>query len=150
MFPITLFPDLPDCSAEQVSSTQETIIINIGSTQEGATCSDCGEFSSHVHSTYTRSPKARPSSGRPVRLLLQVRRFRCSQPNCQRKTFAEPFPHLVAPHAGRTFSIQDLLRVIGEAMGGEAGARLSQRLAMQCNCATILRLVCQTSCDFTS
>jgi len=39
--------------------------------------------------------------------------------------------------------MQDLLRVIGEAMGGEAGARLSQRLAMKCSRATILRLVCQ-------
>ncbi len=40
--------------------------------------------------------------------------------------------------------MQDLLRVIGEAMGGEAGARLSQRLAMKCSRATILRLVCQS------
>ncbi|MBO0782020.1 MAG: transposase family protein [Ktedonobacteraceae bacterium] len=117
MFPIALLPDLPDCSIEQVSSTQETIIISLSSTREGATYPDCGEFSSRVHSTYTRSPKTLPSGGRPVRLLLQVRRYRCSQPSCQRKTFAEPFPHLVAPHAQRTFPMQDLLRVIGEAMG---------------------------------
>ncbi|MBO0796580.1 MAG: ISL3 family transposase, partial [Ktedonobacteraceae bacterium] len=127
-----------------MSSTQETINITISSTQEGATCPDCDAFSSRVHRTYTRSSKALPSGGRPVRLLLQVRRFRCSQPSCQRKTFAEPFPHLVAPHAQRTCSMQDLLRVIGEAMGGEAGARLSQRRAMKCRRATILRLVCQS------
>lgn len=143
MFPIALFPDLPDCSIEQVSSTQEAIIISLSSTREGATCPGCGEYSSRVHSTYTRSPKTLPSGGRPVRLLLQVRRFRCSVPNCHRKTFAEPFPHLVAPHAQRTCSMQELLRVIGEAMGGEAGARLSQRLAMKSSRATILRLVCQ-------
>lgn len=29
-------------------------------------------------------------------------------------------------------------------MGGESGARLSQRLAMKCSRATILRLVCQS------
>jgi transposase len=33
------------------------------------------------------------------------------------------------------------LRVIGEAIGGEAGARLSQKLAMKCSPATLLRLV---------
>src|SRR5579859_1634572 len=55
MFPITFFPDLPDCSIEQVSSTQETIIISLSSTREGATCPGCGEFSSRVHSTSTRS-----------------------------------------------------------------------------------------------
>jgi len=35
------------------------------------------------------------------------------------------------------------LRVIGEALGGEAGARLSQQLAMKCSPATVLRLVRQ-------
>lgn len=55
MFPIAFFPDFPDCSIEQVSSTQETIIISLSSTREGATCPDCGEYSSHIHSTSTRS-----------------------------------------------------------------------------------------------
>jgi transposase len=40
--------------------------------------------------------------------------------------------------------VRDLLRVIGEAMGGEAGARLSQKLAMKCSPATVLRLVRQS------
>ena len=108
-----------------------------------ASCPDCQHVSSRVHSTYIRSPKALPSSGRPVRLCLQVRRFRCSNPACQRKTFAEAFPHLLAPRVQRTSSARELLRVIGEAMGGEAGARLSQRLAMKCSPATVLRLVRQ-------
>jgi transposase len=93
---------------------------------------------------YTRSPQALPASGRPVQLLLRVRRFRCANPRCRRKTFAEPFPQLVAPRAQRTGSVRDLLRVIGEAMGGEAGARLSQKLAMKCSPATVLRLVRQS------
>ena len=92
---------------------------------------------------YTRSPRALPSSGQPVRLVLQVRRFRCSNPICQRKTVAESFPLLVAPRTQLTCSVRALVRVIGEAMGGEAGARLSQRLAMKCSPATVLRLVRQ-------
>lgn len=76
-----------------------------------------------------------------MRLLLRVRRFRCPNPVCRRKTFAEAFPHLIGPHAQRTSSVKDLLRVIGEAMGGESGARLSQKLAMTCSPATLLRLV---------
>ena len=76
--------------------------------------------------------------------MLHVRRFRCSNPSCSRKTFAEPFPRLVAPHAQRTGSVKDLLRTIGEAMSGEAGARLSQKLAMTCSPTTVLRLVRQS------
>lgn len=136
-----LLPDLPGCSVEQVSQTGEVILITACSTTSSSRCPDCHQVSSQVHSRYTRSPQTLPSSGRAVRLLLQVRRFRCANPTCRRKTFAEPFPHLVAPHAQRTSAVRDLLRVIGEVIGGEAGARLSQKLAMTCSPATLLRLV---------
>jgi transposase len=140
---IPLLPDLPGCSVEQVSQTEEAILITAYATTSSACCPDCQQRSSQVHSSYTHSPRALPSSGRAVRLLLQVRRFRCPNPICQRKTFAESFPLLVAPRAQRTCSARELLRVIGEAMGGEAGARLSQRLAMKSSPATLLRLVRQ-------
>ena len=67
-----------------------------------------------------------------------MRRFRCSHPICRRKTFAETFPLLIAPHAQRTEAVRDLLRIIGEALGGEAGARLSKQLALGCSPAPLL------------
>ncbi|WP_374229178.1 transposase family protein [Ktedonobacter sp. SOSP1-52] len=143
MFLITLLPDLPGCLVEQVGQTEEAIVITACATTSSACCPNCQHISFQVHSTYTRSPKTLPSNGRPVRLLLHVRRFRCSNPICRRKTFAESFPLLVAPRAQRTCSAQELLRIIGETMGGEAGARLSRRLAMMCSPATLLRLVRQ-------
>jgi transposase len=141
MIPIALLLDLPGCRVEQVNSSLEAVIITASATQEGASCPDCSEFSSRVHSSYLRSPRALPSHGRSVRLLLRVRRFRCSNPICQRKTFAETFPLLIAPHAQRTEAVRDLLRIIGEALGGEAGARLSKQLALGCSPATLLRQV---------
>jgi transposase len=144
MFLLPLLPDLPGCFVKQVNQTEEAVFLTACATTSFACCPDCQHTSSQVHSRYTRSPKALPSSGRPVRLLLEVRRFRCSNPTCWRKTFAESFPHLVASRAQRTCSAQDLLRIIGEAMGGEAGARLSQRLAMKCSPMTLLRLVRQS------
>ncbi|HEU5382568.1 MAG TPA: transposase family protein, partial [Ktedonobacteraceae bacterium] len=71
-------------------------------------CPDCQQVSSQIHRSSTRWPKALPSSGRPVRLLLQVRRFRCVHPTCRRKTFAEAFPLLVAPRAQRTCAARGL------------------------------------------
>jgi transposase len=141
----TLLPNLPGCSVEQVSQTEEAILITACASTSSARCPDCQQLSSRVHSIYMRSPQALPSSGRLVRLLLRVRRFRCANPTCRRKTFAEAFAYLVAPRAQRTCSVRDLLRVIGEAIGGEAGARLSQKLAMPCSPATLLRLVRQSS-----
>lgn len=140
----TLLPDLPGCSVQEVSQTEETLVITACATTSSASCPDCQHISSHVHSTYTRSPKALPSSGRPVLLLLQVRRFRCANPACRRKTFAEVFPRLIVPRAQRTSAVQNTLRIIGEAMGGRAGARLSQhlahaRVALQPSCVSFVR-----------
>jgi transposase len=75
---ITLLPDLPDCSVEQVSQTEEAITIIACSTTSSSHCPDCQQVSSQVHSTYTRSLQTLPSSGRSIRLLLRVRRFRRS------------------------------------------------------------------------
>lgn len=140
---IALLPDLPGCSVEQVSQAEETIIITACATTSSASCPDCQQVSSQVHSTYIRSPKALPSSGRPIRLHLQVRRFRCENPTCRRKTFAETFPLLIVSRAQRTRAAQEVLRIIGEAIGGRAGARLSQQLALKCSPTTVLRLVHQ-------
>jgi hypothetical protein len=41
-------------------------------------------------------------SGRTVRLVLRVRRFRCQNSACQQQTFAERCPEVVALHAQRT------------------------------------------------
>ena len=142
---IALLPDLPGCSVDQVSQTEESIVITASATTSSASCPDCQQVSSHVHSTYIRSPKALPSSGRPVRLQLQVRRFRCANPTCRRKTFAETFPLLIVPRSQRTSAAQEVLRVIGEALGGRAGARLCQQLALKCSFATVLRLVHQAA-----
>lgn len=150
MSPIALLPDLPGCCIEQVNSIQDMILITARATASSASCPDCQQPSTHIHSYYRRSPMTLPSSGRRVRLLLEVRRFRCLNPACGRKTFAEPLPLLVAPHAQRTRAVQDLLRVLGEVVGGEAGARLSHRLAMACSPDTLLRLVRRASLPASS
>lgn len=87
---IPLLSELPGCSFERVSQTGDAIFITACATTSSACCSDCQQHSSQVHSSYTRSPRAMLSSGRAVRLLLRVRRFRCPNPICQRKTFAGP------------------------------------------------------------
>ena len=82
-----------------------------------------------------------PSSGRSVSLVLRVRHFRCANAVCPRKTFAEPLPNLLLPHAQRTSRLRESLRALGEVVGGEVGAQVSKRLGMACSADTVLRLV---------
>jgi transposase len=109
-----------------------------------ATCPHCQESSQHIHSDYTRSPQDLPSSGRPVRLVLHVRRFRCQNPACSAVTFCERLPKVVAPSAQRTRRLTQSLSRPGLAQGGQAGARLSHRIGMTASRNTILRSVRQT------
>jgi len=141
MSPIALLPDLPGFCVEQINRTENHIVITARATFPTACCPGCQQPSSRVHSYYTRSPKDLPSSGRPVALVLRVRHFRCANAVCPRKTFAEPLPNLLLPHAQRTSRLQENLRALGEVEGFEAGAQVSKRQGMACSAETLLRLV---------
>ena len=60
---------------------------------------------------------------------------------CSRKTFAEPFPGLVARHARRTDRLAAAQVRTGLAVGAEPGARLLGQLRMAASPDTVLRLV---------
>lgn len=106
-----------------------------------AICPDCGTPSHRVHSRYQRALDDLPWQGRPVMLRVQARRFRCLTPSCSRQTFAEHLVGVAAVAARRTERLGGLQRHLGLALGGEAGARLAERLAMRTSPDTLLRLV---------
>jgi transposase len=146
---MALLPDLPGFCMEQIIRAENRIIITARAISPTACCPDCQQPSSRVHSYYTRSPLDLPSSGRPVALILGVRHFRCANALCSRKTFAEPLPNLLLPHAQRTTRLRGGLQALGEDVGGEAGARASKRQGMACSADTILRLTKQATLPTT-
>jgi len=77
----------------------------------------------------------------PSSFRVRARRFRCVDAACARQTFAGPLPGTALRRAKRTCRLGDLQRHIALAAGGEAGARLAQRLAMSTSPDTLLRLV---------
>jgi transposase len=82
-----------------------------------------------------------PWSGRRVRMLLSVRKFRCPRIGCPRRIFTERLPSLVEPYARKTARLHEVLKLVGFALSGEAGARLIQRLGMVASPTTLLRYV---------
>ncbi len=79
--------------------------------------------------------------GRSVVLRVQARRFRCLNPLCSRRTFAERLVGIAAVAARRTERLGDVQRCLGLALGGAAGARLAERLAMTTSPDTLLRMI---------
>jgi transposase len=94
-----------------------------------------------VHSHYTRSLADLPCQGRIATVQVQARRFRCANTDCPRRIFTKRLPEVVRPWARRSERLADVQRHLGLALGGAAGARLADRLAMPISGARLLRLV---------
>src|SRR5215469_16755152 len=137
-----IIPELSDLVIEQVSVTNE-VTIRVRAASPTAPCPCCGTVSKRIQSRYTRTLRDLPASGRPVHLIVHVRRFFCQQSTCVRKIFAERFPSLTLPRVKFTLRLQETLREMGFALGGEAGARLGRLLSIPGSPDTLLRLVKQ-------
>jgi transposase len=96
---------------------------------------------SRQHSSYERRPLDLPWRGRVVRLRVNSRRWFCDEPTCRREIFAERFTGALAAHARRTDCATQLLLTIALQSGGEAGARLAQRVGLPTSPDTLLRLL---------
>src|SRR5260370_30659614 len=140
---MTIIPDLSDLVIEQVCMTNE-VTITMRAASPTAPCPCCGTISKRVQSRYTRTLRDLPASGRSVHLVVCVRRFFCQESTCVRKIFAERFPSLTLPRVKFTLRLQETLREMGFALGGEAGARLGKLLSIPGSSDTLLRLVKRT------
>ncbi|HEY0419683.1 MAG TPA: ISL3 family transposase, partial [Acetobacteraceae bacterium] len=128
---------------DQVLPTPDYITIIASPRPDCSPCPTCAQSSNRVHSRYRRSLGDLPWQGRPVTLQVRVRRFRCLNPACPRQTFAERLAGTAPAAARRTTRLGDLQCHVGLALGGEAGMRLADRLAMPTSADTLLRLVCK-------
>ncbi|MFD3547913.1 transposase family protein [Streptomyces sp. NPDC058655] len=95
----------------------------------GAACPDCDRFSDRVHDRYQRRLKDLPLAELGFVIRLTVRRFICGAADSPRRTYAEPFSWLAAPHARFTIRLNHALERVGLAPAGRAGPRLAARWA---------------------
>jgi len=140
---MVIFPDLSDVMVERVQIADE-ITVTLFAASQTAACPCCGTVATRVQSRYTRHLHDLASGERAIHLLVEVRRFFCLKKTCHRKIFAERFPLLALPHAQRTIRLQQTLRMLGFALGGQAGAHVSKQLHLKASRDTILRLVRQS------
>src|SRR5947209_3606421 len=138
-----IFPDLPNIEVEGVEVV-EGITLTLRTTSLTASCPSCGTVSSRIQSRYTRTLRDLPSVGRPLRLILHVRRFFCKRSTCAQKIFVERLPELCHPHAQRTKRLRRALCELGLKEGGQAGADTGCELGFSGSRDTILRLVHQS------
>ena len=104
---------LPDKNLRCISheSDEKTITIHVQSIRKRMKCPYCGKISNKVHSRYTRKLQDLPIQGKKVKLLLNNKKYFCTNADCGRKTFAEQFDFF-EPDATKTKRLQEeILRV---------------------------------------
>ncbi|WP_438780370.1 transposase family protein [Enterococcus sp. DIV0187] len=55
-------------------------------------CPTCRYKSTNIHDSYTTKIQDLPIQSKTVYLNLLIRRFKCQNPDCSKKTFSETFP----------------------------------------------------------
>jgi transposase len=138
----TLLLDLPSSMRlERIEIAEQALVLSLSLDTPEAACPLCQQTASRVHSHYVRMLQDQPCVGKTLRLLVQVRRFFCENPECTRKIFAERLPDLTSVYARRTTRATSALSEIGFALGGKAGAAMSAFIGLPSNRMTILRIV---------
>ena len=126
---------------ESIAEEGEQVVVGARAAAATGLCPACGAASARVHSRYSRVLVDLPSCGRPVRVRLSVRRFRCANPACERRTFAEQVPGVTRRHGRLLLRLEAVLAAFCVALGGEAGARLAGRIGLTVGGDTLLRLL---------
>jgi transposase len=112
MTPSELPFSLPGFEIDDVREHNSLVEIFAHSITTEAICPACQHGSRRVHSYYQRQPTDLPVSDRRMRLVLTVRRFRCQNEQCPKRTFAERWPDLLVAHAQRTMRLDLVVRSI--------------------------------------
>jgi transposase len=115
--------------------------------QVDAACPACGVRSTRIHSHYWRNLGDVPCLGRPLVLLVRIRRFRCVDAACRQRTFAERPAAIARPRARHTDRLRALHHAVALALGGNAGARLAGTMAAPVGATTLLRRIREAAPD---
>src|SRR5262249_32565011 len=141
--PTALLPKSPPLHLETwaLDEAAAQLTVSLTSTQPRGYCPRCRRPTRRIHSHYQRTVADLPWAHLRVRVHLRVRKFFCSTRHCQRRIFTERLPQFVAPLALRTRRLARTLGRLAVALGGAAGARLSQQLGLRVSRSTLLRLL---------
>ena len=105
-----------------------------------ACCPHCHSVSHRVHSRYRRTLADLPCGGETLRLQVRTRRFFCGNPQCERRTFAQPLTDWARRYGRRTERLRQAQTCLSQAVGSRPGVRLATNLAMPTSATTLLRL----------
>jgi transposase len=132
---------------ESATDDGAVTVITVRRATRTGSCPGCRTITERIHSRYHRRVADLPLAGRPVRLVVVARRFRCVADLCDRRIFTERFEDgVLAPWARRTSRLDYVVHHLGLALGGRPAASFARRLMLPVSNDTLLRVVRRRGC----
>jgi len=135
---------LPGFSVTRVSIGTDDVSIHASTIQSSVPCPDCQVLSWSTHSYYFRTPHDLAIGDFGVRLNLTLRRMKCLNHTCPRKTFVERMPDFLPLHAQRTLRQTRFLKQLVFEVNATAAARICQRQRIRVSADTLNRIAYRT------
>ncbi|WP_243125284.1 ISL3 family transposase [Clostridium transplantifaecale] len=116
-----------------------TLHLYLKSRSHPCACPDCGALSSTLNSAYTRTLQDTPIRGKHTLLHVKSYKYKCTNPDCQRKVFVEPLPF--ARHSQtRTDALNAMILDAFLAGNAEGSSRRLAQIGVKVSGDSILRL----------
>lgn len=83
-----------DCNyqVDDYAIKDRIVVLKVSSKIQELECPFCGQKSNKIHSRYVREIQDLPLSDKKTILLVQTRKFFCTNQECNKKTFSERHP----------------------------------------------------------
>ena len=102
-------------------------------------CPICEKYSNKVHDYYTRTLSDLPVFQNKTTIILKTRKFKCQNPQCNRKVFSEQTPYILR-YSRRTKRASNILDSLSVELTGKLGNMLSKQLLISVSSSTITRI----------
>lgn len=133
--------DLNGYHIHDVQNNTDHFQIDLASKRRAAVCPRCRCSSKSIHSRYVRTLAHVPIALRSVKIRLRTRRFRCRNPSCVQRIFAERAEGLGRAYARTTNSNRTILQRIGSIVGSNPGQRLAKDIGIPTSATTLRRRI---------
>ena len=111
------------------------------STEVRCACPECHCESHSYHSSYIRTLRSLPISGKPVIIHLAVRKYRCMNPSCPRRVFSGQVPGLTESHSRKTVYVKEYLERLLVEVSSVKGAYIAGLSGIPCSASSCLRVL---------
>ena len=131
--------DMPRLNVNYIESTCTSIMIYASIKGKRCQCPSCKKYSNKVHDNYLRTISDLAVFESKTIIVLKTRKFKCRNPQCNRKVFSEQSPYTMR-YSRRTKRASKILDTLSIELTGKLGSILSEQLLIKVSSSTILRI----------